>query len=83
LRDVISETSLKLPEILDIAVQIANALAAAHAAHIVHRDIKPENIIVRPDGFVKILDFGLAKLVEKKTPVWKPRQSNKTKRRKA
>ena len=66
LRDVISETSLKLPEILDIAVQIANALAAAHTAKIVHRDIKPENIIVRPDGFVKILDFGLAKLIEQK-----------------
>ncbi len=66
LRDVISKTSLPLPEILDIAVQIAGALSAAHTAKIVHRDIKPENIIVRPDGFVKILDFGLAKLIEQK-----------------
>ncbi len=64
LREIFNQSPIKLPEVLDISIQIANALSAAHSAHIVHRDIKPENIIVRPDGYVKILDFGLAKLVE-------------------
>ncbi len=66
LREVVRDSNLKPSEILDIAIQISGALAAAHSANIVHRDIKPENVVIRPDGYVKILDFGLAKLLESK-----------------
>ena len=68
LRQHLSRTTMKLREMLDIAVQTASALTAAHEAGIVHRDIKPENIMVRRDGYVKVLDFGLAKLVERQEP---------------
>jgi serine/threonine protein kinase len=61
-----SAGALPSKKILDIAVQIADGLAKAHAAGIVHRDLKPENVMVSKDGYVKILDFGLAKLVEAK-----------------
>jgi serine/threonine protein kinase len=62
LRERLNKDKLALDEILDIAIQIGNALAAAHESGIVHRDIKPENIMILPDGYIKVLDFGLAKL---------------------
>ena len=62
LRQKMSGGRLDLNTVIEIAIQIAGALAAAHARGIVHRDIKPENVIVRSDGIVKVLDFGIAKL---------------------
>lgn len=66
LRQKMNSGSLRLNEALNIAEQIASGLAAANSAGIIHRDIKPENIMLRHDGYVKILDFGLAKLAEQK-----------------
>src|SRR2546425_1935798 len=68
LRERMQNAPMKLGDVLDVAAQIASALAAAHAANIVHRDIKPENIMLRRDGIVKVLDFGLAKLTERVPP---------------
>jgi serine/threonine protein kinase/tetratricopeptide (TPR) repeat protein len=68
LRERMRNAPMKLGEVLDVAIQTASALAAAHAVGIVHRDIKPENVMLRRDGIVKVLDFGLAKLTERPPP---------------
>lgn len=70
LRLRMAHARMEVPEILDVTIQVAGALQAAHAAGIIHRDIKPENMMLRLDGYVKVLDFGLAKLTEQ------PRQTN-------
>src|SRR5438874_854588 len=64
LRQQLLSARMELGEALEVALQVAGALDAAHAAGITHRDIKPENIMLRPDGYAKVLDFGLAKLTE-------------------
>ena len=63
LRQLMDGAPLALNRAIDVTTQIANALAVAHAAGIVHRDIKPENVMIRPDGYLKVLDFGIAKLL--------------------
>src|SRR5436189_2378422 len=64
LRQRLMRGRMEVGEAVDVAIQVASALAAAHETGIVHRDIKPENIMLRPDGYVKVLDFGIAKLAE-------------------
>jgi serine/threonine protein kinase len=64
LHDLIAGGKLPVPQVLQLALQMANALAAAHAAGIIHRDFKPANVMVTGSGLVKILDFGLAKLTD-------------------
>src|ERR1044072_8292020 len=66
LRAALAPGRMSAQRALEIAVQVASALAAAHDAGVVHRDIKPENIMLRPDGYVKVLDFGIAKLTEQR-----------------
>ena len=65
LRQLLQHGPAPATQVIEIALQLADALAAAHNAGIIHRDIKPENVMLRPDGYVKVLDFGLAKLLEK------------------
>src|SRR5205823_8390749 len=73
LRQRLTRGRMELSEAVDVAIQVASALVAAHGAGIVHRDIKPENIMLRPDGYAKVLDFGIAKLAEQEVPTTIPR----------
>ena len=68
LRASLARGRMNLHAAVEIAVQVASALAAAHETGVVHRDIKPENIMLRPDGYAKVLDFGIAKLIEQRPP---------------
>lgn len=67
LHDRMRKASMTPDEVVDVAVQVSGALAAAHANGIVHRDIKPANVILRNDGIVKVVDFGLAKLISQES----------------
>src|SRR6266481_5123504 len=73
LRQRLMRGRMQLSEAVDVAIQVASALAAAHEAGIVHRDINPGNIMLRPDGYVKVLDFGIAKLAEQEAPATMPK----------
>src|SRR5437763_3076025 len=73
LRQRLARGRMQVGEALDVAVQVASALAAAHEAGIVHRDINPGNIMLRRDGYVKVLDFGIAKLAEQEVPATMPK----------
>ena len=74
LRDHLARARMNLAEAIEVAAQVASALDVAHGAGVVHRDVKPENVMIRRDGIVKVLDFGLTKLTEKAAPA-APRQS--------
>jgi len=66
LRRKLSRGKVEMRDAIEVTIQVGSALSAAHQSGIVHRDIKPENIMLRPDGYVKILDFGLAKLTQQR-----------------
>src|SRR5260370_22858087 len=74
LRQRLTHEPMQLSEAVDVAIQVASALSAAHQAGTVHRDIKPENIMPPPDRYVKLLDFGIAKLAEQELPITLPRE---------
>jgi eukaryotic-like serine/threonine-protein kinase len=73
LRQRLARGRMELSEAVDVAIQVASALAAAHETGIVHRDINPGNIMLRRDGYVKVLDFGIAKLAEQEAPATMPK----------
>jgi serine/threonine protein kinase len=77
LRQKIKASGLQLRETLDIAIQIATGLARAHELGIIHRDLKPENLMLSRDGYAKILDFGLAKLVAERERASSPTANRK------
>jgi eukaryotic-like serine/threonine-protein kinase len=73
LRQRLMRGRMEPSEAVDVAIQVASALAAAHETGIVHRDINPGNVMLRPDGYVKVLDFGIAKLAEQEAPATMPK----------
>src|SRR6476659_5810009 len=73
LRQRLARGQMEVNEAVDVAIQVASALVAAHEAGIVHRDINPGNIMLRRDGYVKVLDFGIAKLAEQEAPATMPK----------
>src|ERR1700720_91138 len=76
LRQRLARGRMEVGEAVDVAIQVASALAAAHEAGIVHRDINSGNIMLRPDGYVKVLDFGIAKLAEQEAPAPMPKPAS-------
>jgi len=73
LRQRLARGRIEVGEAVDVAIQVTSALAAAHEAEIVHRDVNPGNIMLRRDGYVKVLDFGIAKLAEQEVPATIPK----------